>query len=65
MERNAEGREEWGVEVLPAEVDLSHLSVERACFALGRLRAALAAWQTGTSPAGVSQPPSGARTVMR
>ena len=53
------------MEVLPAEVDLSHLSVERACFALGRLRAALAAWQTGTSPAGVSQPPSGARTVMR
>jgi len=34
MERTAEGREEWGVEVLPAEVDLSHLSVERACFAL-------------------------------
>lgn len=51
MERTAEGREEWGVEVLPAEVDLSHLSVERACFALGRLRAALAARQTGTSHA--------------
>ena len=57
MERKAEGREEWGVEVLPAEVDLSHLSVERACFALDRLRAALAARQTGTSHAGGSHRP--------
>ena len=57
MERKAEGREEWGVEMLPAEVDLSHLSVERACFALGRLRAALAARQTGTSPVGVPHHP--------
>ena len=57
MERTVEGHEEWGVEVLPVEVDLSHLSVERACFALGRLRAALAAWQTGTSPVGVPHHP--------
>jgi hypothetical protein len=43
MERTAEERGERGVEAVPAEVDLSGLSVEQARFALGRLRAAVAA----------------------
>ena len=49
MERTAERHEEWGVETLPAEVDLSRLSVERARLALGRLRAAVAACQAATN----------------
>ena len=49
MERTAKGREEWGVEALPAEVDLSRLSVERGRLALGRLRAAVAACQAATN----------------
>ena len=49
MERTAKGHEEWGVEALPAEVDLSRLSVERARLALGRLRAAVAACQAATN----------------
>jgi len=47
MKRTAERREKWRVEAVPAEVDLSGLSVERARFALGRLREAVAARQAG------------------
>jgi hypothetical protein len=43
MKRTAERRAGWRAEAVPAEVDLSGLSVERARFALGRLRAAVAA----------------------
>jgi hypothetical protein len=47
MKRTAERREGWRAEAVPAEVDLSGLSVERARFALGRLRAAVAARKAG------------------
>ena len=47
MKRTAERREEWRVAAVPAEVDLSGLSVERARFALGRLREAVAARKAG------------------
>jgi hypothetical protein len=47
MKRTAERREEWRVEAVPAEVDLSGLSVERARFALGRLREAVGARKAG------------------
>ena len=47
MKRTAARREEWRVEAVPAEVDLSGLSVERARFALGRLREAVAARKAG------------------
>ncbi len=47
MKRTVERCEEWRVEAVPAEVDLSGLSVERARFALGRLREAVAARKAG------------------
>ncbi len=55
MKRTAEC-EERGVEAVPAEVDLSRLSVEQARFALGRLRAAVAAWQAAKTPNGYGRP---------
>ncbi len=47
MKRTAERRAGWRAEAVPAEVDLSGLSVERARFALGRLREAVAARKAG------------------
>jgi len=45
----AERSEEW--RAVPAEVDLSRSSVERARYALGLLRAAVAARRTGAQGA--------------
>jgi hypothetical protein len=47
MKRTAERRAGWRAEAVPAEVDLSGLSVERARLALGRLREAVVARKAG------------------
>ena len=46
-------RAEWRVEAVPAEVDLSRSSVERALYALGLLRAAVAARSGRFNPGGL------------
>ncbi len=66
MKRTAERREEWRVAAVPVEVDLSRLSVERARFALGRLREAVAARRAGgeDAPDFRGRPRAGERCVV-
>lgn len=53
----AERSEEWRAEVVPAEVDLSRSSVERACYALRLLRAAVGGAEApGAGRAGLRPP---------
>ncbi len=67
MKRTAERRAGWRAEAVPAEVDLSGLSVERARFALGRLREAVAARKAGGegAPDFRSRPRAAERWVVR
>lgn len=52
MKRTAAERNgEWRAAAVPAEVDLSQSSVERARYALGLLREAVAARRTGAQGA--------------
>src|SRR5260370_17494128 len=67
MKRPAGRRAGWRGEGVPAEVDLSGLSVERARFALGRLREAVAARKGGGegAPDFLSLPRAAERWVVR
>jgi hypothetical protein len=59
MERTAAGRQAGGagVTAVPAEVDLSRVSVERARRALGLLRAAVAVPRVGGTEVSAGPPP--------